>query len=265
MASNTIASVSTTRDKYRVVPRPKTPIREDEIRITSEGRLPRYVTYAARLFTEQNKKTVTIKATGNAISGAITLAEIVKRRFANLHQLNTIGVTTVSDTFEPLEEGLDEVTRDRDVPFLEITLTMDVNEIDQKSPGYQAPIDQSLVKPMAVEEITAHRGGRGGYRGGFRGGFRGRGRGAGGGGGGSGYGGFRGGRGDYRGARGRGSVRGGRGTLLHGVSLCRSLVSVPALVTCFLSSNPYIYIFRSQQLSPTRPKRIVGHLDSSRQ
>lgn len=158
MASNNVAPASTTRDKYRVVPRPKTPIREDEIRVTSEGRVPRYVSYAARLFSEQNKKTVTVKATGNAISSAITLAEIVKRRFANLHQLNFIGVTTISDTYEPLEEGLDEVTRERDVPFLEITLTMDPDSIDKKAAGYQEPIDQSLVKQMAVEEITAYRG-----------------------------------------------------------------------------------------------------------
>lgn len=154
------APLSTTRDKYRVVPRPKTPIREDEIRITSEGRLPRYVTYAARLFTEQNKKTVTIKATGNAISGAITLAEIVKRRFPNLHQINNIGVTTISDTFEPLEEGLDEVTRERDVPFLEITLTMEPGSVNIKLPGYQEPIDQTLVEPMPMEDILAYRGGR---------------------------------------------------------------------------------------------------------
>lgn len=154
------ASITTTRDKYRIVPRPKTPIREDEIRITSDGRVPRYVNYAARLFAEQKKKTVTIKATGNAISSAITLTEIVKRRFENLHQLNVIGMTTISDTYEPLEEGLDEVKRERDVPFIEITLTLEDETLDKKHYGYQEPVDQSLVKPMDVEQITAYRGKR---------------------------------------------------------------------------------------------------------
>lgn len=160
MASKPGRPALTTRDKYRVAPRPKAPISADEIRITSDGRLPRYVTYAARLFTEQNKKSVTIKATGNAISGAITVAEIIKRRLANIHQVNAIGVNTISDTYEPLEEGLDEIVRDRDVPFLEITLTVDPETIDKNAVGYQEPIDQIHVKAMTVQDIVAPRGGR---------------------------------------------------------------------------------------------------------
>lgn len=168
-------------DKYRVVPRAKTPIRDDEIRIASDGSVPRYVTYALQLFMRQARKGVTIKATGTAISVAITLAEIIKRRIPNLHQVNTIGVTTISDTFEPLEEGLEEVVRERVVAFIEILLTSDVSSVDVTAPGYQPPIDQSLVKTVTVEDIVAtrSRGGRGGggyYRGGRgRGGARGRG------------------------------------------------------------------------------------------
>lgn len=151
------ALAPSSRDKYRLVPRVRQAVREDEIRVTNKGGVHRYVAYAARLFGEQEKKTVTIKATGNAICGAITLAEIVKRRFENLHQVNKIGVTTISDTYEPLEWGLDEITRQRNVPFLEIILGVDIEALDKEAPGYQEPIDQSLVKPMAMDQITAYR------------------------------------------------------------------------------------------------------------
>lgn len=161
------ATMSTaTRDKYRVVSRPKTPIQDDEIRIASDGRLPRYVAYAARLFVDQGRKSVTIKATGNAIPLAISLAEIMKRRLPNLHQVSTIGDTTISEVYEPVEEGLEGQVHERDVPFIEIVLTVEVDSVNTSAIGYQKPIDQSLVKTMAVEDLVAtrSRGGRGGYR-----------------------------------------------------------------------------------------------------
>lgn len=145
------------RDKYRVVPREKTPIKDDEIRIASDGSMPRYVTYALQLFMRQGFKGITIKATGTAITVAITLAEIIKRRILNLHQVNTIGVTTISDTYEPLEEGLDQIVRERGVAFIEILLTTDASSVDASAPGYQPPIDQSLVKTVAVEDIATTR------------------------------------------------------------------------------------------------------------
>lgn len=145
-------------DKYRAVPRPKTPIKDNEIRVASDGLVPRYVTYAARLFMEQEMKSITIKATGNAIPLAISVAEIVKRRFSNLHQLNVIGTTTISDVFEPVNGGLEGgVVHERDVPFIELTLTTNTELLDTAAAGYQKPIDQSLVKQMVAEDIIASR------------------------------------------------------------------------------------------------------------
>jgi len=179
-------------DKYRKIPREKEPIGSDEIRITSGGKVPGYVTYASRLFNELEKKRLTIKATGNAIARAVTLAEIVKRRFKGLHQITKIGSTTITDTYEPLEEGLDNVSHERIVSCIEIILSKE--PIDDKCPGYQPPLDESLVKEMTAEEIARS---RPAYSGMFRGrGYRGRGE-------------FRG-RGSYRG-RGIGEYRGGRG------------------------------------------------------
>lgn len=48
------------------------------------------------------------RATGGAISTAVTVAELTKRRIEGLHQVTTIGTTDVSSVFEPTIEGLDK-------------------------------------------------------------------------------------------------------------------------------------------------------------
>jgi len=166
-------------EKYRKVPREKTIIKEDEIRVTSGGRLPNYIAYAAKIFYEQKKNAVVVKATGNAIARAVTLAEILKRRIPGLHQLTKCGSTTLTDVYEPLEEGLDKVTHERTVSFIEIALTKIENDLNKNDPGYQPPLDEALVKSVSGEEMARARGGRqrsAGFRGGYRGAYRGYGR-----------------------------------------------------------------------------------------
>merc|ERR1719331_3346945 len=109
---------------------------------------------------------VVIKATGNALTKAVTSAEVIKRRFKGLHQITNIGSTEIVDEYEPIEEGLDKVTQTRNLPFIEITLSKEA--LDTGDKGYQAPIDESLVKELSDEELTKPRG-RGGGRGKGRG------------------------------------------------------------------------------------------------
>merc|ERR1719440_139649 len=97
----------------------------------------------------------------------------MKRRFKGLHQVTSIGQSEIVDEFEPLEEGLDKVTQTRHIPFVQITLSKEA--LDTNDKGYQAPIDESLVKEMDDEELKKPRG-RGGGRGKGRG--KGKGRGA---------------------------------------------------------------------------------------
>jgi len=167
-------------EKYRKVPREKTLIKEDEIRVTSGGRLPNYITYAAKIFHDQKKSAVVVKATGNAIARAVTLAEILKRRITGLHQLTKCGSTTLKDEYEPLEEGLDRVFHERTVSFIEITLTKIEDDLNKNDPGYQPPLDEALVKSVSGEEMARARGGRqrqAGFRGAYRASYRGYGRG----------------------------------------------------------------------------------------
>ncbi|XP_064982449.1 uncharacterized protein LOC103998540 isoform X3 [Musa acuminata AAA Group] len=68
-------------DRYQRVekPREETPINENEIRITSQGRMRNYITYATSM---------------------------LQRRIVDLHQNTAIGSADITDTWEPLEEGL---------------------------------------------------------------------------------------------------------------------------------------------------------------
>eukprot|EP00923_Selenidium_pygospionis_P031269 GHVN01055460.1.p1 GENE.GHVN01055460.1~~GHVN01055460.1.p1 ORF type:complete len:373 (-),score=66.81 GHVN01055460.1:465-1583(-) len=176
-------------EKYRKVAREKAVIKEDEIRVTSQGRLQNYISYASKIFhetdPEKNNHRVVIKATGNAIARAVSLAEVLKRRIPGLHQETTCGSTTITDVYEPLEgtEGLEKVTQQRMVSSIELLLTKEVSEVNLSAPGYQEPLDPSLVQELSKEEFLrgppregGDRGrGRGrGRGGGYRGGYRGR-------------------------------------------------------------------------------------------
>jgi len=160
------------------------------VRITTQGRVKRYVDYAVRLLIgpqdrgreDQEKEeekgtnehenrertgpskqfdTIVLKATGRAIYSAVTTAEVVKRKVANLHQLTKLDTLEMTDVWEPLEEGLKEVKTTRRVASISITLSRHQSEVDSDTIGYQEPIP--------AESVGA-RGGRSrgrGYRGGY--------------------------------------------------------------------------------------------------
>jgi DNA-binding protein len=122
---------------------------EEEIRVTSTGSVSGYVSRACKLFTELEKTYVLIAATGNALTKAVTSAEIVKRRFKGLHQITKIGSREIIDEYEPLEEGLENVSETRNLPFIEIRLSKE--PLDTTAMGYQPPIDESEVKEYDPE------------------------------------------------------------------------------------------------------------------
>lgn len=149
-------------DKYRKVIKPKESVVSDEaeIRVTAVGSVSAYVTRAAKVFNELEKPTLTITGTGNAITKAVTLAEVVKRRFKGLHQITSLGSTEIVDEYEPLEEGLDKVIETRSLSTIEIKLSKE--ELDTKDKGYQAPLPESEIKEFDAEELSKSRGrGRG--------------------------------------------------------------------------------------------------------
>mmetsp|Transcript_38057 Transcript_38057/g.71341 ORF Transcript_38057/g.71341 Transcript_38057/m.71341 type:complete len:336 (-) Transcript_38057:826-1833(-) len=165
-------------DKYRKVVKPKEAVEksEEEIRLTATGSITAYVGRAAKVYNELDKPKVVVTATGNALTKAVTTAEVIKRRFKGLHQITKLGNQEIVDEYEPIEEGLDKVTDTRSIPFIEITLSKE--PLDTSDVGYQPPIDESLVTDFDPEQLTKPRG-RGGGRGKGRGKGKGRGEGKG--------------------------------------------------------------------------------------
>ncbi|KAF4321882.1 hypothetical protein BBO99_00004481 [Phytophthora kernoviae] len=122
-------------DKYRRVEKPRreeqpTPVEPNEIRITQQGK-------------EKSERLVVLKAMGNAISKAVTVAEILKHRVQNLHQITRLSSIETVDVYEPLEEGLDRIETKRHIPGISIELSLD--QLDRDDPGYQSPIPPEQV------------------------------------------------------------------------------------------------------------------------
>ncbi|XP_065881170.1 uncharacterized protein [Euphorbia lathyris] len=164
-------------DRYQRVEKPKadTPIDENEIRITSQGRMRSYISYAMSLLQEKGSDEIVFKAMGRAINKTVTIVELIKRRIVGLHQITAIGSTDITDTWEPLEEGLLPLETTRHVSM--ITITLSKKELNTSSIGYQPPLPAEQVKgPQEYDyegEGSPNRGrGRGG-----RGRSRGRGNG----------------------------------------------------------------------------------------
>ncbi|KAL2468211.1 ribonuclease P protein subunit p25-like protein [Forsythia ovata] len=133
-------------DRYQKVEKPKNeiPIDENEIRITSQGRMRSYITYAMSLLQEKGSDEIVFKAMGRAINKTVTIVELIKRRIVGLHQITAIQSTDITDTWEPLEEGLQILETTRKVSM--VTITLSKKELDVKNVGYQSPLPADQVK-----------------------------------------------------------------------------------------------------------------------
>ncbi|KAI3696052.1 hypothetical protein L1987_79061 [Smallanthus sonchifolius] len=141
-----------TMDRYQKVekPRAEQPIDENEIRITSQGRMRSYITYAMTLLQEKGSSEIVFKAMGRAINKTVTIVELIKRRIVGLHQITSIGSIDITDTWEPLEEGLLPLETTRHVSM--ITITLSKEELNTSSIGYQPPLPADQVKVSAEFE-----------------------------------------------------------------------------------------------------------------
>ncbi|KAG6395384.1 hypothetical protein SASPL_146027 [Salvia splendens] len=207
-----------------VKPKPEQPVNENEIRVTAQGLIRNYVTYATSLFqvlkvescrvsegfgiwsfvcvwnvglgidgrrvdlsgveresfeegitsymlriwvvfpdkeNDKNEKEVVLKAMGQAISKAVAIGEIIKNRIPGLHQNISTSSTTITDAYEPIEEGLNPLEMRRQVSLISIALS--TIELNKTSPGYQAPTvkqvegrnQQELENKQSIVSSTA--------------------------------------------------------------------------------------------------------------
>jgi len=137
-------------DSYHKVVVPQKRSQENEIFVNSKSPASHLLSRVIALFKEKDFKEVTFRATGGAISTAVTVAELTKRRVEGLHQITTIGTTDVSSVFEPTIEGLDKHEQTRLVSSIVIKLSLDA--LDAKAIGYQAPLSAAEFK--AAQEFN---------------------------------------------------------------------------------------------------------------
>lgn len=86
---------------------------------------------------------ITLNGMGGAIGNCVAIAEIIKRRVRNVHQTTSLSHQIAHDVYEGSETGK-IFEFDREIPSVVITLA--TRTLDRKHEGYQAPIDQALVK-----------------------------------------------------------------------------------------------------------------------
>lgn len=154
-------------DRYQRVPVPREPEEhaENEVRITSQGKSRSYISYGTNLLSEKGHTSVILKAMGKAINKTVTIAEIMKRRIAGLHQNTSISSVELRDHWEPKEEGLDPIDTTRHVSV--ITITLSKEPLDSSLPGYQPPLPESEVRPLQDEDHLAGEADGEGEEGGF--------------------------------------------------------------------------------------------------
>ncbi|KAA8550647.1 hypothetical protein F0562_002331 [Nyssa sinensis] len=70
---------------------------------------------------------------GQAISKTAAIAEILMRRIPCLHQDTAISSVSITDVWEPIDEGLHPVEMTRHVSMISIMLS--TKELDKISPG----------------------------------------------------------------------------------------------------------------------------------
>lgn len=100
----------------------------------------KYISRALTLLFGEDKQFVTIKAAERVIDRALWVAEVVRRKVPDLHQIITITEKKIVDVYEPKEEGLVRVEQERFLTIVEVTLTRAPTAEEKKSTGYHVPL-----------------------------------------------------------------------------------------------------------------------------
>eukprot|EP00803_Ostreobium_quekettii_P007418 evm.model.scf_814.5 EVM.evm.TU.scf_814.5 scf_814:19861-20879(-) len=124
----------------------------NEIRVTAQGKMRNYVTYAASLFTDKNQTTVVLKGMGRVINKTVSLAEILKRRVKGLYQLTEIGSVEVTDTTPAQEEDGEPTETTRLLSVISIVLTTTPPDDTSK---YQTPLPDTEVEPLKKSQVRS--------------------------------------------------------------------------------------------------------------
>jgi DNA-binding protein len=109
-----------------------------------------YVKEAVVQFKRNQLEQIQLKASGMALAHAVAVAEDIRRAVGGLHQVASFSKRTVTDVYEPTKSGLENITRERLLPTIDIVLSK--RALRTSEPGYQSPLPDSQVKEMTLEE-----------------------------------------------------------------------------------------------------------------
>merc|ERR1711990_1424417 len=126
---------------------------ENELRVQAKGQIKNYLGYAFRILNKTDHRSLTIRATGNAIVKALILIELVKRRVGELHQLNKIYSMEIVSHEESKIEGMEKIETRRRVTAMDTTPSKD--KLDTEDPGYWEPLpkeEQAAVPAQNKED-----------------------------------------------------------------------------------------------------------------
>ncbi|XP_065896928.1 ribonuclease P protein subunit p25-like protein [Dysidea avara] len=125
----------------------------NEIKVNNSGRAPDIVSKAVRKLKETGSEGLVISSSGPAVSKAVTVVELLKRRVPNLLQDTQIKYIRVEDIWEPDSEDLDVLKVVRRVPA--ITITLKTQEEDTSKRQHDV-VDQSTSHDISGgQAVTA--------------------------------------------------------------------------------------------------------------
>ena len=96
--------------------------KENEIKVKANGELRNYIKYAKYIFEKQNYDTLHIRASGNAITKAVILSEILREDVTGLYSEIEIKSESVTDKVKvPTEDQ--EIEQHKNITVMTIQLT----------------------------------------------------------------------------------------------------------------------------------------------
>lgn len=108
-----------------------------EMRVNAGSKIRNLLGYSMKKMKEPGIKQISWNGSGNAITKTISCAEIMKRKFKDLHQITKIRNRRIEEYWEPKIEGLERLKVNRDIPAVSILLSKD--PLNTEEPGYQPP------------------------------------------------------------------------------------------------------------------------------
>lgn len=121
-------------DKSRI-PIPGLPEEFIWMHVNCGSKMRNLLGYAINEFNSDTYKAIVWSGSGNAVSKTISCAEIIKRRYKEIYQINKICYRRNEEHWEPLMKDLDPLVVVREVPTIHILLSKE--PLNESEPGYQ--------------------------------------------------------------------------------------------------------------------------------